>query len=183
MIPGLEPVPLRELQAFGSVRHWEFEGQLDELPSLTPVRGIILAEHRGNILEVSGSAQTIICLCCDRCLKQFNRELSTETNELIWLGDSEAVAEMAEEGLDASSVDGLVECLDPMGSFEPERWMFEQLSLQIPAVNFCGDGCPGMPQLVNQELTASVTPSADPRWKALLSLSSDPGEELEVTRD
>jgi uncharacterized protein len=77
MIPGLEPVPLRELQALGSVREWEFEGQLEELPSLTPVRGTIRAEHRGNILEVSGSAETIVCLCCDRCLKHFNRELST----------------------------------------------------------------------------------------------------------
>ena len=56
MIPGLEPVPLRELQALGSVREWEFEGQLEELTSLTPVRGTIRAEHRGNILEVSGSA-------------------------------------------------------------------------------------------------------------------------------
>ena len=183
MIPGLEPVPLRELQALGSVREWEFEGQLEELPSLTPVRGTIRAEHRGNILEVSGSAQTIVCLSCDRCLKHFNRELSTATNELIWLGDREDEAEMAEEGLDASSVDGLVECLDPRGLFEPERWVFEQLSLQMPAVNFCGDGCPGMPQSVNQELTASVTPSADPRWEALLSLRSDPGEESEVTRD
>jgi len=62
MIPGLEPIPLRELHALGSVRDWEFEGQLDELPSLTPVRGSIQAEHRGNILEVSGSAQTIVCL-------------------------------------------------------------------------------------------------------------------------
>ncbi|MFL2511861.1 MAG: YceD family protein [Synechococcus sp.] len=183
MIPGLEPVPLRELQALGSVRNWEFEGQLDEMPSLTPVRGTIRAEHRGNILEVSGSAQTIVCLCCDRCLNQFNRKLSMGTTELIWLGDSEAAAEMTEEGLDVSSVDGLVECLDPRGSFQPERWVFEQLSLQLPAVNFCGDGCPGMPQLVNQELSASVTPSADPRWQALLSLRSDPGEESEVTHD
>ena len=183
MIPGLEPVPLRELQALGSIREWEFEGQLEELTSLTPVRGTIRAEHRGNILEVSGSAQTIVCLCCDRCLNQFNRKLYMGTTELIWLGDSEAAAEMTEEGLDASSVDGLVECLDPRGSFQPERWVFEQLSLQLPAVNFCGDGCPGMPQLVNQELSGSVTPSADPRWQALLSLRSDPGEESEVTHD
>jgi uncharacterized protein len=183
MIPGLEPIPLRELHALGSVRDWEFEGQLDELPSLTPVRGSIQAEHRGNILEVSGSAQTIVCLCCDRCLKQFNRQLSTDANELIWLGDSEAGEAMAEEGLDASSVDGLVECLDPRGCFEPERWVFEQLSLQMPAVNFCGDGCSGMPQSVNQGLSVSETPSADPRWEALLSLRLDPGEKSEVSHD
>ena len=183
MIPGLEPVPLRELQALGSVRDWEFAGQLDELPSLTPVRGSIQAEHRGNILEVSGSAHTIVCLCCDRCLNQFNRKLSTDANELIWLGDSEAAEAMAEEGLDVSSIDGLVECLDPRGSFEPERWVFEQLSLQMPAVNFCGDGCPGMPQSANPELPAAQPRAADPRWEALLSLRLDPGEESEVSRD
>ncbi len=183
MIPGLEPVPLRELQALGSVRDWEFEGQLDELPSLTPVRGNLQAEHRGNILEVSGSAQTIVCLCCDRCLKQFNRKLSTQVNELIWLGDPEAAEAMAEQGLDASSVDGLVESLDPRGSFEPERWVFEQLSLQIPAVNFCGDDCSGMPQAANQEPPASLSAAADPRWQALLNLRADFGEESEVSRD
>ena len=183
MIPGLEPIPLRELQALGSVRAWEFEGQLEELPSLTHVRGSMQAEHRGNILEVSGSAQTIVCLCCDRCLKQFNRQLSTDANELIWLGDSEAAEAMTEEGLDASSVDGLVECLDPRGCFEPERWVFEQLSLQMPAVNFCGDGCRGMPQLANQDPPSSVPSSADPRWKALLNLRSDSGEQSEVMSD
>ena len=90
---------------------------------------------------------------------------------------------MAEVGLDVSSINGLVECLDPRGSFEPERWVFEQLSLQMPAVNFCGDGCPGMPQSADQALSASPTPAADPRWEALLSLRLDPGEESEVTRD
>ena len=90
---------------------------------------------------------------------------------------------MAEEGLDVSSINGLVECLDPRGSFEPERWVFEQLSLQMPAVNFCGDGCRGMPQLANQELPAAQPPAADPRWEALLSLRLDPGEKSEVSHD
>ena len=183
MIPGLEPVPLRELQALGSVRDWDFEGQLEDLPSLTPVRGTICAEHRGNILEVSGSASTIVCLCCDRCLNQFNRELSTGANELIWLGDAEAATEMAEAGLDPSSLDGLVECLDPRGNFEPERWIFEQLSLQMPAVNFCGDGCPGMPQPATRQPAVTKKPGVDPRWQALLSLRFDPDEESEVTFD
>ncbi len=176
MIPGLEPVPLLELQALGSVRDWEFEGYLDELKTLTPVRGTIHAEHRGNILEVKGMANTIVCLCCDRCLNQFNQTLSTLENELIWLGDMEAAVAMAEEGIDPLGVDGLMDCLDPKGSFEPERWVFEQLSLQLPAVNTCGDGCPGMPQPANQEASLSALPDTDPRWEALLPLRSDSGE-------
>ncbi|MAR52078.1 MAG: metal-binding protein [Propionibacteriaceae bacterium] len=172
MIPGLEPVPLRELQALGSVRDWEFEGHLEDLETLTPVRGRLLAEHRGNVLEVRGLAKTIVTLCCDRCLNQFNRALSTSTNELIWLGDREASEAMAEEGLDASALEGLVECLDPRGDFEPERWVFEQLSLQLPAVNFCGDACPGIPQSLKKEGSSSELPAVDPRWEALLTLRS-----------
>ena len=36
--------------------------------------------------------------------------------------------------------------LDPRGAFDPERWLFEQLSLQLPVVNRCGADCPGPPQ-------------------------------------
>ena len=116
-------------------------------------------------------------------MNQFNRELSTVANELIWLGDAEAATEMVDAGLDPSSLDGLVECLDPRGSFEPERWIFEQLSLQMPAVNFCGDGCPGMPQPATRQPAVTKKPGVDPRWQTLLSLRFDPDEESEVTFD
>ena len=183
MIPGLEPVQIRELQALGAPRDWEFEGHLDALPTLTPVRGQLQVEHRGNLLEVSGEAHTIICLCCDRCLNQFNRTLSTSANELIWLGERDASESMAEQGLDMDALDGLVECLDPRSSFEPEQCIFEHLSLQLPAVNFCGDGCPGMPRVPNPVESSLTQPVTDPRWAALLSLRSDGGEGSEVTNE
>ena len=49
MIEGLEPVALQELRVLGAPRHWSVEGHLDQLPSLTPVRGELRAEHRGNV--------------------------------------------------------------------------------------------------------------------------------------
>ena len=64
MIPGLEPVALKELLALGQPREWDVDGIHDELSSLTPIRGRVCAEHRGNVLEVEGSLQTIICVCC-----------------------------------------------------------------------------------------------------------------------
>ena len=76
MIEALEPVPLQELRALGTAKVWEVEGELDELPSLTPVRGHVSAEHRGNVLAVEGKLNTIVTLCCDRCLNQFNQKLS-----------------------------------------------------------------------------------------------------------
>ena len=73
MIAGLAPVPIWELRDLESPRIWKVDGYLNDLPSLTPVRGTIQAEHRGNVLAVHGSLQTIVTLICDRCLSQFNQ--------------------------------------------------------------------------------------------------------------
>lgn len=172
MIPGLEPVPLRELQALGTFRVWSVAGQLDEMPSLTPVRGTLRAEHRGNLLEVEGSVQTIVCLRCDRCLGHFNQQLSAISKELIWLGQEPNEDHLAEAGLDLASPDGLMECLDPRGDFEPERWVFEQLSLQMSVVNRCGKHCPGMPQKPSDASPTREETTPDPRWQALKDLQS-----------
>ena len=172
MIPGLEPVPLRELQALGTFRVWSVAGQLDEMPSLTPVRGTLRAEHRGNLLEVEGSVQTIVCLRCDRCLGHFNQQLSAVSKELIWLGQEPNEDHLAEAGLDLASPDGLMECLDPRGDFEPERWVFEQLSLQMSVVNRCGKHCPGTPQKPSDASPTRGETTPDPRWQALKDLQS-----------
>lgn len=172
MIPGLEPVPLRELQALGTFRVWSVAGQLDEMPSLKPVRGTLRAEHRGNLLEVEGSVQTIVCLRCDRCLGQFNQQLSAVSKELIWLGQEPNEDHLAEAGLDLASPDGLMECLNPRGDFEPERWVFEQLSLQMSVVNRCGKHCPGMPQKPSDASPTRGETAPDPRWQALKHLQS-----------
>ena len=172
MIPGLEPVPLRELEAQGTSRVWEVDGQLDSMPSLTPVRGTIRAEHLGNLLEVEGSVHTIVCLRCDRCLGRFNQQLKAVTRELIWLGDKPSADLLAEAGLDQESPEGLMECLNPRGDFEPERWVFEQLSLQISVVNRCGDHCPGVPMPAVEDAGSNDEQAADPRWQALRDLQS-----------
>ncbi len=172
MIPGLEPVPLRELQALGTSRVWNVEGQLEAIQSLTPVRGSLRAEHRGNLLEVEGSLQTIVCLRCDRCLGRFNQELKAESKELIWLGGEPTDELLADAGLDPETPDGLVDVLDPRGDFEPERWVFEQLSLQMSVVNRCGDLCPGMPTHAAEPRKPSSAAAVDPRWKALRDLQS-----------
>ena len=172
MIPGLEPVPLRELQALGTSRVWSVDGQLDEMPSLTPVRGTLRAEHLGNLLQVEGSVQTIVCLRCDRCLGNFNQELNAVAKELIWLGDEPTDDHLSAAGLDPSTPDGLMECLDPRGDFAPERWVFEQLSLQMSVVNRCGEHCPGMPKKPSDAAAISGEESSDPRWQALKDLQS-----------
>ncbi|MBM5806156.1 MAG: DUF177 domain-containing protein [Cyanobacteria bacterium M_surface_10_m2_179] len=169
----LQPVPLQELRPLADGRHWQVNQLLSELDSLTPVRGELTAVHRGNILEVSGQASTIITLRCDRCLQHFNHPLSFQHHEVVWLGDqarlqgidADAVLEGGSEVLELDP-DALTESIDPSGSFDPEHWVFEQLSLQLPLVNRCGSDCPG-PELLG---APAPTEPIDPRWAALKKL-------------
>lgn len=173
MADDLRPIPIQELKPLAEGRHWGIEQHLDALESLTPVRGAVHAIHRGNVLEVEGHAETIVTLCCDRCLQHFNHPLGFRTRELLWLGEEarsqglaeDTVLEAGSEVLDLDP-DALTESLDPRGSFDPAHWTFEQLSLQLPVVNRCGRDCPGPP-------TWSSDPDGgDPRWAALRQLKS-----------
>ena len=171
MIEALEPVPLQELRALGTAKVWDVEGELDELPSLTPVRGHVSAEHRGNVLAVEGKLSTIVTLCCDRCLNQFNQSLSCTPSELIWLGDEQPTADELELSGEVAEMEGLVDVLDPRGQFDPQQWAFEQLNLLLPVVNHCGDHCPGPPGLQRQPMLPDTkTKAVDPRWQALQQL-------------
>jgi uncharacterized protein len=172
MVPAddLRPIPVQELRLLAEGKRWQVDQHLCELDSLTPVRGELSALHRGNVLELDGEAATIVTLCCDRCLQHYNHPLSFRTHELLWLGEQARQAglstdEASEPGVLELEVDELCESLDPTGCFEPEHWLFEQLSLQLPLMNRCGDDCPGPPQPSN-----AADEPGDPRWAALRGL-------------
>ena len=135
------------------------------------MRGHVSAEHRGNVLAVEGKLSTIVTLCCDRCLNQFNQKLSCTPSELIWLGDEQPTADELELSGEVAEMEGLVDVLDPRGQFDPQQWAFEQLNLLLPVVNHCGDHCPGPPGLQQQPVIPDTkTKSVDPRWQALQQL-------------
>ena len=126
------------------------------------------------MLAVDGDLTTIVTLTCDRCLGQFNQQLRCRPSELIWLGEAPPSDEQLQDSEDVSAMEGLMECLDPRGRFDPEQWVFEQLNLQLPVVNHCGSDCPGPPL----PTTSSDDPSngsapVDPRWQALRSLQHE----------
>jgi uncharacterized protein len=167
----LHPIPIQELKALGTVHHWQIEQTIAGLDTLTPVRGQLTVEHRGTVLAVKGQAETIVTLCCDRCLQHFNHPLQATADESIWLG--EAIPGAAGEKDVIHPEDHLLEVdvdacdqLNPRGSFDPEHWVFEQLSLQLPFVNHCGSECPGPPTW------SSDGRGGDPRWAALGQLKS-----------
>ncbi|KEF42868.1 MAG: metal-binding protein [Cyanobium sp. CACIAM 14] len=162
MTTRLRPLPLQELRLLPEGRTWQVDQPIAGITSLTPVRGQVRALHLGTMLEVDGTAGTIVTLCCDRCLQTFNHALEASARELLEIGpagrEEEEVVFAAEDP---------VERLDPSGCFDPERWLFEQLSLRLPLVNRCGGDCPGPPQ---PQADASDESSGDPRWAVLRSL-------------
>jgi uncharacterized protein len=153
----LRPVSLQELRLQSEGLRWEVEQPIADLDSLTPVRGWVRAVLHGEALEVEGAAATIVTLCCDRCLQPFNHAVEAQVRELLELGGEGQLGDTA-----SCAGDGMPEeRLDPRGSFDPERWLFEQLSLRLPLVNRCGSSCPGPARW------SSEAEAGDPRWEAL----------------
>ncbi|HTL88964.1 MAG TPA: YceD family protein [Leptolyngbya sp.] len=154
----------RLTQTPGQNQTIEFKTFLKDLKTLTPVQGQLTLSHRGNFLEVSARAETIVTLTCHRCLQQFNYRLEIAPSELIWL--DETADQLDELPLDRDlSMDDLVETLSPNGYFDPETWLYEQLSLEIPQRQLCEQSCTGIE--VADEIK---NPGIDQRWASLQSL-------------
>ncbi|MCX5957898.1 MAG: DUF177 domain-containing protein [Cyanobacteria bacterium] len=167
--PPLRPVSLPELRLLAAPRHWEVNQPIAGLESLTPVRGKLTAHHHSGVLEVEGEVDTIVTLRCDRCLNLFNHALRAEAHELLELaaagvGSGPGPSRPLDPTELSPSGDDLDDRLDPEGDFDPERWLFEQLSLQLPLVNRCGAECPGPATWSSEE------GSGDSRWAALRQL-------------
>jgi uncharacterized protein len=143
------------------------------LNTLTPVKGKITLRHGGNFLEVKAQAETIITLVCDRCLQHYNHRLVINTSELIWLeSELDNTAELPAER--EVSLEDLSETLSPNGHFEPESWLFEQLSLALPLRQVCGENCPGAAKTSSEGQN-----QLDSRWSSLAALK----EQLNSSQD
>ncbi len=153
----LRPIPLSELRALEAGKHWAVDQRIADLETLTPVRGDLQAIHHTTALEVFATVDTILTLCCARCLRQFNQALRADVQELIAFRGGPAPA----DGLEEVPGEELDDRLDPSGRFDPERWLFEQLSLRLPLVNRCGNDCPG------PDRWSSAPAAGDPRWASL----------------
>jgi uncharacterized protein len=154
------PLAIQDLLAQPEGYHWQVDQHLDQLATLTPVRGSIRAVAEGPLLRVEGEATTTVQLRCDRCLQPYEHQLEARASERIALGTASGDLE---EAL-AFDAEGISEQLDPTGSFDPEQWLYEQLSLQQPLVCRCGPGCAG------PACWGTEDPALDPRWAALRRL-------------
>ena len=159
------------LKAPGNTRTIEVDDYLSDLETLTPVKGSIQVQHRGNFLEVSAQTETITTLTCHRCLQNYNTRIQVDTSEFIWLQDPqpEAYAEEVEVG-----VDELVETLSPQGHFDPAAWLYEQLCLAMPQRQLCDQACEGITNPVASSEDSSG--ATDHRWAALSALKQQLSE-------
>ncbi|WP_416676597.1 YceD family protein [Egbenema bharatensis] len=137
---------------------------LPALDTLTPVQGLIRVTHRGNYLEVAASAEAIMTLTCDRCLKQYNHRVTVDTSELIWLQEppSYSSTDLEQE----VALEDLVETLTPNGYFQPADWLYEQLCLAMPQRQLCDQKCQGIQVQGQGEGDSAV----DERWASLKNL-------------
>jgi uncharacterized protein len=135
---------------------------LPELETLTPIQGEMKVSHRGNYLEVTACAETIVTLTCDRCLQNYNHRLAIDTAEMIWLqeGGEDPDAYPLEREV---TVDDLVEILPSDGYFDPAMWLYEQLCLNLPQRKLCDRNCQGIP-LADQPPESHIQ---DRRWASL----------------
>lgn len=146
----------------------QFNEPILGLETLTPVQGWVRVKHQGNYLEVAAKAETIITLTCDRCLQQYNYKLSITPAELIWL--DEAADDLDPIVLEREiALDDLVESLSPTGYFDPEKWLYEQLCLELPQRKLCDTECPGIPLPESERSSKS---GSDRRWAGLESLKN-----------
>ena len=169
MIHGLDPIPIKDIKSLTKSKFWDFEGFLDELPSLTPVRGTITVESDSESIKIKGNFSSIVNLTCDRCQMFFNHTLEFNSEELMWIGQTKKSS--ANFQLDEYS-----EYLDPQSDWDPERWVFEQLSLQMPLLNICTAGCLGTiashneNQIPTSKSQINTDKKPDPRWAELKKL-------------
>lgn len=151
---------------------------LTDLETLTPVRGQIRVQHRGNYLEVSAKAETIITLTCHRCLQQYNYRLIVDPSEIIWL---DPAANHPDDGPIEREVamEDLVEILPPQGFFAPGEWLYQQLCLEIPQRQLCDASCAGIEPATKETSEKPV----DSRWASLEALRGQlPDEGLQGQR-
>ncbi len=136
---------------------------IKDLDTLTPVQGVVRVKHQGSFLEIKAEAFTIMTLTCDRTLGQFNHRLAINTEELIWLEESQGKYAKEKE----VELDDLLETLPPNGYFDVAVWLYEQLTLAIPFQKIAPDA-PPLDQIIDQ--TVSNDQIIDKRWAALGNL-------------
>jgi len=156
-IPHLLKAPKRKVEVI-------VDQTITGLDTLVPVKGTVIVRHGNNFLEVTSQAETITTLVCDRCLQHYNHRLMIDTCELIWLeSDLEKVEDIPTER--EVSLEDLSETLPPNGHFDPETWLFEQLSLAFPLRKVCDKNCPGV-----TTKNISEDNHIDSRWSSLAIL-------------
>ncbi|MFN8180166.1 MAG: DUF177 domain-containing protein [bacterium] len=139
---------------------YRFEGALDWIRGERRLRGSLEGRLRST---------------CDRCLVPFERELRTEVNVWLVLGQEERPLDPEESEGAALRVDAEGAVLDLA---EPFR---AAILLEVPIKNLCRGDCRGLCPVCGADRNAAECgcerPRGDPRWDALGGVSFPRNEE------
>jgi len=157
----IRPIELRQLALMPTRRiDIAFEEPVSGLESLTPVQGDVQVVHRGDYLEVEGTADTIVTLQCDRCLRHFNHRLETSFQEVLWLDQPGEVPPLEQE----VNPGDLEEHLPADGQLDVIDLVYQHLCLALPFRRLCAEDCAGLSE------APAVSERIDHRWDALARL-------------
>ncbi len=173
MTLDLKPISIKELTSLSSPKVWTFNCYIDQIKSITPIKGWLQAEKKDNYLIITANIKTKVDLTCHRCLKNFTKNLKAVEEELILISKNTKGSDPVTSQKVFDETEDWLESIHPNDSFDPQRWAFEQLSLQMPTVNICSQACPGFfrdsskkTSNMNNE-TDHQTTTLDPRWSLL----------------
>ncbi|WP_320676329.1 DUF177 domain-containing protein [Prochlorococcus sp. MIT 1300] len=179
----LKPISIKELESFNTPKVWEVECFLHSFNSLWPITGWVSVEHLSESIIVKSELQTLIELCCDRCSQQFEHKLFCNTEELIRISTKNNKKSHYTQMESSHELAELNESLDSSSNFDPERWIFEHVNLELPISKHCGEKCPMHSHIEftpkttitnkTQPQKTNVKDSADPRLAILKKLQKN----------
>lgn len=161
----IEPIDVRDLLGHpGLHRVVRVRGSIDgpatEVAALRedePVQGDLLLESVAEGILVSGRLSGVLALRCARCLKEFERPLEVDVNELF--------------ALTPAPEDGDVYALDPEGWLDPEQMVRDALGLELPFSPLHSPDCLGLCPVCGGDRNLGECPGdhpqGDPRWSGL----------------
>jgi|SoiMetStandDraft_5_1073268.scaffolds.fasta_scaffold24038_4 DUF177 domain-containing protein len=160
---------------YGASKTEQVAGTIDDLSTElagvsddTPITGELVLESLEEGILAIGRFEGSLALRCARCLKEFERGFSVESQELFVPYPHEDADEYP---------------LDPEGYLDPDQMVRDVIGVELPFAPVCRPDCRGLCARCGGDLNlgecACREPEIDPRWDALSSLL----EELRPTTD
>lgn len=117
----------------------KFDKIIKDLDEKNPVKAALTLKLLENIIIVTGKIQGKISSVCERCLKEFNREIDIEIDEKFMLGNLHG----GEDGEIELKEDDFIEELGSKHEIDIEDLIYQSVILNSPNQIVCDINCRG----------------------------------------